>query len=79
MMASYVSKVRQDISRWLAEGLIDAPTAQALRNDIDSRAGGGFSFGGILAVLAGYRVVLAIFVIPQAPIRCRPNANMSSC
>ncbi len=66
MMASYVSKVRQDISRWLAEGLIDAPTAQALRNDIDSRAGGGFSFGGILAVLAALLLGAAILIFVAA-------------
>lgn len=66
MMASYGSRVRQDISRWLAAGLIDAPTAQALRNDVEGRASRGFSFGGVLAILAALLLGAAILIFVAA-------------
>ncbi len=46
--------------------MIDAPTAQALRNDIDRRGREGFSFGSILAVLAALLLGAAILLFVAA-------------
>ncbi|TJW87576.1 MAG: DUF2157 domain-containing protein, partial [Mesorhizobium sp.] len=44
-MASYSSRVRADIARWLQAGLIDASTAEALTRDVDANERRSLSFG----------------------------------
>src|SRR5918999_4655711 len=51
-MASYSSRVRTDIARWLQAGLIDASTADALRREVEANERNSLSFGSILAMMA---------------------------
>ncbi|TIL84233.1 MAG: DUF2157 domain-containing protein, partial [Mesorhizobium sp.] len=46
-MASYSSRVRADITRWLQAGLIDASTADALTRDVEANERKSLSFGSI--------------------------------
>lgn len=64
-MAGYISKLKLDIARWEAGGLIDARTASALRADVDSRPG-GVSFGQILSILAAVLIGAAILLLIAA-------------
>ena len=50
-MFNYARRATKDIARWRDAGLIDAPTAEALRRDVESRAGGGFSFSASVGYL----------------------------
>jgi uncharacterized membrane protein len=65
-MASYSSKVRQDIARWVAAGLIDARTADALTRDIESNERRSLSFGSILAMMAALLLGAAILIFVAA-------------
>ena len=49
-MASYSSRVRQDIGRWVQAGLIDETTADALARDVEANERKSLSFGSILAM-----------------------------
>jgi uncharacterized membrane protein len=61
-MASYSSRVRADIARWAQAGLIDAPTADALRRDVAANERGSLSFGSILAMMAALLFGAAILI-----------------
>lgn len=65
-MASYASKVKADIARWSAAGLIDAATAGALSREIDLHQRRSISFGNILATFAAVLVGAAILVFIAA-------------
>lgn len=61
-MASYVSRLRQDIARWTQAGLIDATTAGALIRDVEARERGSLSFGAILLTMAALLLGAAILI-----------------
>ena len=65
-MFNYARRATNDIARWRDAGLIDAPTAEALTRDVESRAGGGFSFGSVLALMAGALVAAAVLIMVAA-------------
>lgn len=65
-MAGYASKVNDDIERWVAGGLIDRATAARLSADIEKRVGKGFTFGGVLAVMAAILVGAAVLLFVAA-------------
>lgn len=65
-MASYSAKVRQDIARWAASGLIDARTADALSRDVESNERNSLSFGSILAMMAALLLGAAILIFVAA-------------
>ena len=54
-MSMYAERLRAEINRWLAAGLIEAETAGRLRADVDSRDKAGFGFA---AVLSGFAALL---------------------
>jgi uncharacterized membrane protein len=65
-VASYSSKVRQDIARWAQAGLIDGLTADMLARDIESRERKSLSFGFILAMMAALLFGAAILIFVAA-------------
>lgn len=65
-MASYSSRVRADIARWLQAGLIDAPTADALTRDVEANERKSLSFGSILALMAALLFGAAVLIFVAA-------------
>ncbi|MBZ9855893.1 DUF2157 domain-containing protein [Mesorhizobium sp. CA13] len=65
-MAGYATRVRSDIARWFEAGLIDAPTADALRRDVEANARQSLSFGSILAMMAALLFGAAILIFVAA-------------
>lgn len=65
-MAGYISRVRQDIDRWAAVGLIDKQTAVRLSDDIGRNAGRAISFGTVLAVMAAILLGASVLVFIAA-------------
>jgi uncharacterized membrane protein len=61
-MASYSSRVRTDSARWVASGLIDKTTAQAIVLDVEAHDRRSLSFGSILAIMAALLLGAAILV-----------------
>lgn len=61
-MASYSSRVRADSARWVASGLIDAKTAQAIVLDVEAHTRRSLSFGSILAIMAALLLGAAILI-----------------
>lgn len=65
-MASYSSRVRADIARWLQAGLIDASTANALTRDVEANQRRSLSFGSILAMMAALLFGAAVLIFVAA-------------
>lgn len=65
-MASYSQRVKADIQRWQAAGLIDGATASALEADIVSHVRKGISLGAIVAMLAAALFAAAILLVIAA-------------
>ena len=65
-MASYSTRVRQDIARWAENGLIDAATADALANDGIANDRRSLSFGSVLAMMAALLFGAAILIFIAA-------------
>jgi uncharacterized membrane protein len=63
-MASYSSRVRADAGRWVASGLIDGKTAEAIVLDVNAHERRSLSFGSILAIMAAllFGAALLVFV-----------------
>ena len=61
-MASYSSRVRADTARWVASGLIDGKTAEAIVLDVEAHDRRSLSFGSILAIMAALLLGAAILV-----------------
>ena len=61
-MTSYSSRVRADAARWVASGLIDGKTAQAIVLDVEAHDRRSLSFGSILAIMAALLFGAAILV-----------------
>jgi len=72
-MASYSSRVRTDIERWTASGLIDASTAEALRRDVEANDRRSLSFGAILAMMAALLFGAAILIFVAANWEALPR------
>ncbi len=66
LMASYSSRVRGDIERWAASGLIDASTAATLRRDVEASDRRSLSFGSVLAMMAALLFGAAILIFVAA-------------
>lgn len=65
-MASYLSKIKLDISRWREAGLIDEKTARALSLDAERNSGGSVSFGSVLAMMAAALFAAAVLIFIAA-------------
>lgn len=65
-MASYSTRVRADIARWVEAGLIDASTGQTLARDVDANQRASLSFGSILAMMAALLFGAAILIFVAA-------------
>ena len=61
-MASYSSRVRKDIARWVDAGLIDRTAADAITRDVEANERRSLSFGSILAIMAALLFGAAILV-----------------
>nr|MDQ2705198.1 DUF2157 domain-containing protein [Pseudomonadota bacterium] len=61
-MASYSSRVRKDVARWVASGIIDGKAAKAIVLDVESHDRRSLSFGSILAIMAALLLGAAILV-----------------
>lgn len=64
-MVGYATRVRRDIERWAAAGLIDAATASALSSDIETNRR-GISFGAVLSIMAAALFSAAILLVVAA-------------
>lgn len=65
-MASYASRVKRDLARWVERGLISAELSQTLAADIDASERRSLSFGSVLAMMAALLVGAAILVLVAA-------------
>lgn len=65
-MATYATKVRADIRRWVEAGFIDAATGDVLSRDVEASDRRSLSFGSILAVMAALLVGAAILIVVAA-------------
>lgn len=65
-MASYATKVKNDIQRWREAGLVDAGLAARLVADIEERARQGLSFGSVLAILSALLFGASILIFIAA-------------
>ncbi|SFI80256.1 DUF2157 domain-containing protein [Aerobium aerolatum] len=65
-MTAYVTRVQQDIDRWQQEGLIDGPTADALRHDAATQKKVGFALSSVLAMMAAALFSAAILIFIAA-------------
>jgi len=65
-MASYTTRVKADVRRWVDEGLIDAAAAEKIARDVEARERRSLSFGSILAIMAALLFAAAILVVVAA-------------
>ncbi|NMG39994.1 DUF2157 domain-containing protein [Chelativorans sp. ZYF759] len=65
-MASYAERVKNEIARWTADGLIDAGTAERLALDIEAHARSRISFPAIFAMMGGILVGAAVLLLVAA-------------
>ena len=65
-MAAYSVRVKQDIARWVAQGLIPAALAETLSRDVEQHDRKSLSFGSVLAMMAALLVGAAILVLIAA-------------
>jgi len=72
-MASYSTRVRQDIARWAQSGLIDGATADVLSRDVAANERRTLSFGSILAMMAALLFGAAILIFVGANWQAIPR------
>ena len=65
-MANQTARLKSEIDRWQAAGLIEAETAGRLRADVDARGGTGFSFAVVLSAFAALLFGAAILLFVAA-------------
>lgn len=65
-MASYATKVKNDIGRWVETGLLDRATGDALVRDVEASERNGLNFGSILAIMAALLFAAAILILVAA-------------
>lgn len=64
-MATYATKVKRDIERWVAAGLINSDVALALSKDIDEKHH-GISFVTVLSIMASALFSAAVLIMVAA-------------
>lgn len=72
-MASYVTRVKRDIGRWVEGGLIDAATATALSSDVERNAASRLSLGSVLSMMAAALFAAAILIFIAANWEAMPR------
>lgn len=65
-MASYATKVKSDIARWVDSGLLDRATGDVLVRDVEAKERNGLNFGSILAIMAALLFAAAILILVAA-------------
>lgn len=65
-MASYSTRVKQDVVRWIELGYIDAPTGEKIARDVAAHERRSLSFGNILAIMAALLLAAAVLVVVAA-------------
>lgn len=65
-MASYASKVKMDIDRWVESGLLDRTVGDALARDVQVNERNGLNFGSILAIMAALLFAAALLILVAA-------------
>ena len=65
-MASYSTRVKRDIQRWVEQGLIAPQLAEQLSRDVEANERKSLSFGSILAMMAALLFAAAILVLVAA-------------
>ncbi|WP_018427697.1 DUF2157 domain-containing protein [Hoeflea sp. 108] len=65
-MASYATKVKKDIDRWVENGLLDRTTGDVLVRDVETNERNGLNFGSILAIMAALLFAAAILILVAA-------------
>jgi len=72
-MGNHAARLKHEIDRWLAAGLIDADIARRLHADVAARAGGGFSFASVLSAFAALLFGAAILIFVAANWEAMPR------
>jgi uncharacterized membrane protein len=72
-MASYASRLRQDVPKWVRAGLIDEAAGAAILRDTEAHERRSVSFGTILAVMAGLLLGAAILIFVAANWEALPR------
>ena len=65
-MASYASRLKQDIARWAEKGIVNESTAAALLQDAEANERRSFSFGFVLAIMAALLLGASILLLVAA-------------
>lgn len=65
-MVNHATRLKGEIDRWQAAGLIEAETAGRLRADVEARGGAGFSFAAVLSAFAALLFGAAILLFVAA-------------
>ena len=65
-MAAYSVRVKQDIARWVEQGLIPPALAETLSRDVEQHERKSLSFGSVLAMMAALLFGAAILVLIAA-------------
>jgi uncharacterized membrane protein len=65
-MSRYASRVKKDIERWVADGLLDDKSGEALARDVEANDRASLSFGSILAMMAAVLLAAAILILVAA-------------
>ena len=72
-MARYAERLKKDIERWSAEGLIDAATAMRLTTDVDAKAVSRISFTTVFAMMAAILLGAALLLLVAANWEAMPR------
>jgi uncharacterized membrane protein len=59
----YRNRLQQDMERWVAQGLVERPAADAMLAEYDARPSGAFSVGRVLMVLSALLIAAAIAML----------------
>lgn len=65
-MASYSSRVKKDVTRWIELGFIDKAAGDKIATDVEQHERRSLSFGNILAMMAALLLAAAILVLIAA-------------
>lgn len=65
-MSGYADKLRREVERWAADGLIPPGAVPALLSDIETRHGRGIGLGQVLAIMAALLFSAAILLMVAA-------------
>ncbi|HTV67004.1 MAG TPA: DUF2157 domain-containing protein [Rhizobiaceae bacterium] len=65
-MASYSSRVKKDVARWVEQGFIDQIAGDKIARDVEQHERRSLSFGNVLAIMAALLLAAAILVLIAA-------------